>query len=196
MAAEPNHVGSPHDKANADCILAQFKAWGWDAHIETFKVLYPTPLSETLEMLGPKPFTATLQEPPIPGDTSATAKDRRCPPIWPIRAMAMSPRRWSMSITAMSTITSGWSRLGISVKGKIVIARYGESWRGLKVKLAQDHGAVGVLIYSDPADDGYSTDLPLSAGCGAAAPGHPARLGPGHDDLSRRSADARRGRHR
>src|SRR5665213_4387473 len=75
MAAEPNHVGSPHDKANADFLLAQFKAWGWDAHIETYKVLYPTPLSETLEMLGPKPFTATLQEPPIPGDTSATAKE-------------------------------------------------------------------------------------------------------------------------
>src|ERR1700761_340825 len=79
MAAEPNHVGSPHDKSNADFILAQFKSWGWDAHIENFKVLYPTPISETLEMGGAKPFTATLQEPPIPGDSSATAKDPALP---------------------------------------------------------------------------------------------------------------------
>ena len=164
MAAEPNHVGSPHDKANADFLLAQFKSWGWDAHIETYKVLYPTPLSETLEMLGPKPFTATLQEPPIPGDTSATAKDPALP--------AYLAYQGDGDVTAPLVyvnygIVDDYKRLeqtGISVKGKIVIARYGESWRGLKVKLAQDHGAVGVLIYSDPADDGYSTDLPYPQG--------------------------------
>ena len=76
LAAEPNHVSSPHDKSNAEWILEQFKDWGWDAHIETFKVLYPTPVSEALEMKG---WTATLQEPPIPGDTSSTAKDRALP---------------------------------------------------------------------------------------------------------------------
>src|SRR5579863_3850353 len=64
LAAEPNHVGSPHDKANAEQILAWFKSWGWDAHIETFWVLYPTPIGETLELVGAKPFKATLQEPP------------------------------------------------------------------------------------------------------------------------------------
>src|SRR5215813_4229353 len=66
LAAEPNHVGSPHDKSNADFILGLFKKFGWDAHIESFQVLYPTPISETVEMLGPKPFKATLQEPNIP----------------------------------------------------------------------------------------------------------------------------------
>jgi N-acetylated-alpha-linked acidic dipeptidase len=164
MSAEPNHVGSPHDKINADWILAQFKSWGWDAHIETFKVLYPTPLSETLEMLGPKPFTATLQEPPIPGDSSATAKDPALP--------AYLAYQGDGDVTAPLVyvnygVVDDYKRLeqlGISVKGKIVIARYGESWRGLKVKLAQDHGAVGALIYSDPADDGYSTDLPYPLG--------------------------------
>ena len=79
LASEPNHVGSPHDKANAEWILAQFKSWGWDAHIETFDVLYPTPIIETLEMLAPQPFKATLQEPPIPGDTSARAKEPALP---------------------------------------------------------------------------------------------------------------------
>src|ERR1700744_1441159 len=79
LSAEPNHVSSPHDKSNADWILAQFKSWGWDAHIETFKVLYPTPLDEKREMLGPKPSPPPLQEPPIPGDSSATAKDPALP---------------------------------------------------------------------------------------------------------------------
>ncbi|HWD49863.1 MAG TPA: hypothetical protein VG309_08035, partial [Rhizomicrobium sp.] len=79
MAAEPNHVSSPHDKLNAEWELEQFKKFGWDAHIETFQVLYPVPMSETLEMVAPKPFKATLQEPPIPGDSSATAKDYALP---------------------------------------------------------------------------------------------------------------------
>ena len=81
MAAEPNQVGSPHDKANAEWMLARFKEWGWDAHIETFEVLYPTPDQRSAGAAGgrAKPFKATLQEPPIPGDTSATAKDMPLP---------------------------------------------------------------------------------------------------------------------
>ncbi len=158
LSAEPNHVSSPHDKSNADWILAQFKSWGWDAHIETFKVLYPTPLDEKLEMLGPHPFTATLQEPPIPGDSSATAKDPALP--------AYVEYQGDGDVTAPLVYVNyggvdDYKRLeqfGISVKGKIVVARYGEGWRGLKAKLAQDHGAIGCLIYSDPADDGYSVD--------------------------------------
>jgi len=164
MAAEPNHVGSPHDKINADFILAQFKSWGWDAHIESFKVLYPTPISEKLEMLGPKPFTAMLQEPPIPGDSSATAKDYALP--------AYVAYQGDGDVTAPLVYVNYGNvddykrleQLGISVKGKIVIARYGEGWRGLKPKLAQDHGAIGCLIYSDPADDGYSVGLPYPKG--------------------------------
>src|SRR5271165_6800416 len=71
MSAEPNQVGSPHDKVNAQYTLAQFKAWGWDAHIEVFSVLYPTPKAEALELVSPEPFKATLTEPPIPGDDSS-----------------------------------------------------------------------------------------------------------------------------
>ena len=66
LAAQPNHVGSPHDKANADQILGWLKGWGWDTHIETFWVLYPTPISESLELLGAKPFKATLHIDPTP----------------------------------------------------------------------------------------------------------------------------------
>jgi N-acetylated-alpha-linked acidic dipeptidase len=160
LAAEPNQVGSPHDKSNADWILAQFKSFGWDAHIEQYDVLYPTPTSEALDMPNyqGKKWEATLQERPIPGDTSSTAKDKALP--------AYLAYQGDGDVTAPLVYVNygnidDYKRLeqfGISVKGKIVIARYGEGWRGLKVKLAQDHGAVGTLIYSDPADDGYSVD--------------------------------------
>src|SRR5271156_3719268 len=158
MAAEPNHVGSPHNKANAEMVLAQFRDWGWDAHIETFEVLYPTPISETLELVGAEPFKATLTEAPVPGDeTSARTKDE---------LPAYVAYQGDGDVTApLVYVNYGMpqdylqlERLGVSVKGKIVIARYGQGWRGLKPKLAYDHGAIGCIIYSDPAQDGYSID--------------------------------------
>src|SRR6186713_3245275 len=68
MASAPNHVGSPHDKANADFMLAKFNEWGWDARIETFEVLYPTPKKVAVELIAPTHFVAKLQEPAVAGD--------------------------------------------------------------------------------------------------------------------------------
>src|SRR6516225_599701 len=158
LASQPNHVGSPHDKANANQILAWFKEWGWDAHIERFWVLYPAPTSETFEVAGAKPFKATLQEPPIPGDSSATATEPALP--------AYTAYQGDGDVTApLVYVNYGMQedykilqRLGVSVSGKIVIARYGGGWRGLKPKLAYQHGAVGCVIYSDPGNDGYAVD--------------------------------------
>src|SRR6202158_1120545 len=164
LAAEPNHVSSPHDKTNADQILAWFKEWGWDAHIETFWVLYPKPISETLEMVGPQKFTATLQEPPIPGDSSATATDPALPGYVDYQRDGDMTARLVFVNYGMQDDYKTLQRLGVDVKGKIVIARYGSGWRGLKPKLAQDHGALGCIIYSDPAQDGYSIDDTYPAG--------------------------------
>lgn len=158
MAAEPNHVGSPHDKANAAWILAKFKSFGWDAHIETFDVLYPTPIRESVELLGKKPFKATLQEPPIKGDSSATAKQYALPAYLAYQGDGDVTAGLVYVNYGMKDDYDALEKLGVSVKGKIVIARYGAGWRGLKPKLAQEHGAVGCIIYSDPRDDGYSED--------------------------------------
>jgi N-acetylated-alpha-linked acidic dipeptidase len=158
MAAEPNHVGSPHDKANAEFELEQFKAWGWDARIETFEVLYPTPIAESLELLGDKPFKATLQERPIPGDSSATAKDPALPAYLAYQGDGDVTAPLVYVNYGMQADYETLERQGVDVKGKIVIARYGNGWRGLKPLLAQMHGAVGCIIYSDPRDDGYSVD--------------------------------------
>jgi N-acetylated-alpha-linked acidic dipeptidase len=158
LASEPNHVGSPHDRANAEWVLAKFRSFGWDAHIETFKVLYPTPVSETVELLGAKPYKAMLTEPPIKGDTSATAKNPGLPAYLAYQGDGDVTAPLVYVNYGMRDDYVQLERLGVSVKGKIVIARYGAGWRGLKPKLAADHGAVGCIIYSDPSDDGYSVE--------------------------------------
>jgi N-acetylated-alpha-linked acidic dipeptidase len=164
LAAEPNHVGSPHDRANAEWILARFKEWGWDAHIETFDVLYPTPIKETLEMTAPRHFAAMLQEPEIPGDSSATAKDPALPAYVAYQGDGDVTAKLVYVNYGMPDDYKMLERLGVSVKGAIVIARYGKGWRGLKPRLAQEHGAVGCIIFSDPADDGYAEDMTYPAG--------------------------------
>ena len=155
MASAPNQVGSPHDKANAEFILEKFREWGWDAHIETFEVLYPTPKKVALELLGPHPFTATLHEPPIAGDTSS-ALPGALPPynVYGGDGDVTAPLVYANY--GMPDDYKELARRGIDVRGKIVITRYGGGWRGLKPKLAQQHGAVGCLIYSDPHEDGYA----------------------------------------
>lgn len=164
LSAEPNHVGSPHDRTNAEFILSLYRQFGWDAHIETFDVLYPTPVSETVELSGSNPFKATLQEPPISGDTSAQAREPALPAYFAFQGDGDVTAPLIYVNYGMERDYRTLERLGVSVAGKIVIARYGAGWRGLKPLLAQMHGAVGCLVYSDPAEDGYSTDSPYPEG--------------------------------
>jgi N-acetylated-alpha-linked acidic dipeptidase len=164
MSSEPNHVGSPHDKANAEWELAQFTKFGWKAHLETFSVLYPTPVSEEVELLGPHPFQATLQEPPIPGDSSSSAKDPALPAYLAFQGDGDVTAPLVYVNYGMQDDYLMLQRMGISVEGKIVIARYGGGFRGLKPRLAAEHGAIGCLIYSDPSDDGYSVESPYPQG--------------------------------
>ncbi len=164
MSAEPNQVGSPHDKANADYTLAQFKAWGWDAHIEVFSVLYPTPKAELLELVGANGFKATLTEPAIPGDDSSAHQTGGLPAYVAYGGDGDVTAPLIYVNYGMPADYEALRRLGLDVKGKIVIARYGAGWRGLKPKLAQEHGAAGCIIYSDPADDGYGAGDAYPAG--------------------------------
>jgi N-acetylated-alpha-linked acidic dipeptidase len=164
LASEPNHVGSPHDRVNANQILVWFKKWGWDARIERFWVLYPTPISETFELVGSKSFKATLQEPPIPGDSSATATEPALPAYVEYQGDGDVTAPLVYVNYGMEDDYKTLQRLGVNVKGTIVIARYGGGWRGLKPKLAYQHGARGCVIYSDPGNDGYAVDKTYPAG--------------------------------
>jgi N-acetylated-alpha-linked acidic dipeptidase len=158
LSAEPNHVGSPHDKANAERVLALFKQWGWDAHMEVFEVLYPTPISETLEITGAHPYKVNLTEPEIPGDESSSRFKDGLPAYVAYQGDGDVTAPLIYVNYGMPADYDQLERMGVSVKGKIVLTRYGKGWRGLKPKLAQEHGAVGCIIYSDPRDDGYAVD--------------------------------------
>jgi len=158
LSARPHHVGSSYDKENAEWILARFKEWGLDAHIETFDVLFPTPKIRVLEMIEPTKFTAKLEEPAIAIDPTSNQKSEQLPTY---NAYSIDGDVTAPLVFVNYGLPEDYEkldRLGISVKGAIVIAKYLHSWRGIKPKVAAEHGAIGCLIYSEPQDDGYTRD--------------------------------------
>src|SRR6266403_1445280 len=156
LSARPHNVGSPYDKENAEWILARFKEFGLDAHIEQFDVLYPTPKERVVELVegGPK-FVAKLQEPPVPQDPTSNQQNEQLPTY---HAYSIDGDVTAPLVYVNYGVPEDYEqleRMGVSVKGAIVIARYFHSWRGIKPKVAAEHGAVGCLIYSDPHEDGF-----------------------------------------
>ncbi len=154
LAAKPHHVGSAGGKEVAENILQKYKSWGWDARIETYQVLFPIPRTRILEMTSPTTYQALLAEPPLKEDATSGQPDQlptyNC---WSADGEVTGDLVFvNYGLPADYEVLA---TLGIDVKGKIVIAKYGRSWRGIKPKVAQEHGAIGCIIYSDPRDDGY-----------------------------------------
>ncbi len=155
LSARPHHVGSPYDKDNAEWIAAKLKGWGLDAKIETFDVLFPTPKDRLVEMVEPVKFTAKLQEPPLAVDPTSNQQSEQLPVY---HAYSIDGEATAPLVYVNYGVPADYeqlARLGISVNGAIVIARYGGSWRGIKPKVAAEHGALACIVYSDPRDDGY-----------------------------------------
>jgi N-acetylated-alpha-linked acidic dipeptidase len=164
LAAHPHNVGSDYQRQNAEWLVAQYKSWGWDAHIERFDVLYPTPKERVLELVSPTKFVAKMDEPPLPDDPYTKEKSTQLPGynVYSADGDVTAPLVYVNN--GMPADYEVLERYGISVSGAIVISRYGGGWRGLKPKLAAEHGAIGCIIYSDPADDGYGQDEVLPKG--------------------------------
>lgn len=155
LSARPHHVGSAYDKENADWIMSKFKEWGLDAHIENFDVLFPTPRVRVVELVEPTKFAAKLQEPALAVDPTSNQQSEQLPTY---NAYSIDGDVTAPLVYVNYGIPEDYEqldRMGISVKGAIVIARYLHSWRGIKPKVAAEHGAIGCIIYSDPGDDGY-----------------------------------------
>jgi N-acetylated-alpha-linked acidic dipeptidase len=156
LSARPHHVGSPYDKDNAEWIASKFKEFGLDTQIETFDVLFPTPKERVVELVdgGPK-FTAKLQEPVVEIDPTSNQQSEQLPTY---NAYSIDGDVTAPLVYVNYGIPEDYEqleRLGVSVKGAIVIAKYFHSWRGIKPKVAAEHGAIGCIIYSDPHEDGY-----------------------------------------
>lgn len=155
MTREPFYVGSPHNRENAEMVLELFRSWGYDAEIEEYQVLFPTPRIRELEMIAPDRYVARLREPTLEEDATSGIEENRLPTY---NAYSADGDVTGELVYVNYGIPSDYEELerrGIDVRGKIVIARYGGSWRGIKPKVAHEHGAVACILYSDPRDDGY-----------------------------------------
>jgi N-acetylated-alpha-linked acidic dipeptidase len=165
LAAHPHNVGTVYDKENAEWIAAKFKEFGLDTHIEQFDVLFPTPKERAVELVGGGPkFVAKLQEPAIPQDPTTSQQSEQLPSY---NAYSIDGDVTAPLVYVNYGIPEDYEqldRMGVSVKGKIVIARYYHSWRGIKPKVAAEHGAVGCLIFSDPHEDGFVQGETFPAG--------------------------------
>ncbi|MBI4908463.1 MAG: M28 family peptidase [Acidobacteria bacterium] len=154
MSAEPHHAGSAGTRAVADYTLGLLKEWGLDARIENFEALLPYPASRVVEMIAPVRYTARLKEPVVAADSDSSDADQ----LPTYNAYSGSGDVTAPLVYVNYGLPDDYDylkRQGIDVKGKIVIARYGKSWRGTKPKVAAERGAAACIIYSDPRDDGY-----------------------------------------
>ena len=156
LSARPHHVGSPYGAANARYLAELFASWGYEVETETYQILMPFPDVRVVEMTAPEPFRATLEEDVVPDDASTAQRDEVLAPYNAFSADGEAEGELVFVNYGVPEDYEVLERYGIDVAGKIAIARYGRSWRGIKPKLAAEHGAIGALIYSDPIDDGYA----------------------------------------
>ncbi len=154
MTAEPHHTGSPYEIKLADYVSDQFKKMGIESAKYEYSVLLPWPKQRRIDIVAPDQIRLEVEEEKIRGDQWADK-----PGILPAyNAYSPSGDVTGEIVYVNFGIPADYEtldRLGISVKGRIVLARYGGSWRGIKPKVAAEHGAIACIIYSDPHEDGY-----------------------------------------
>lgn len=154
MSAEPHVAGRPGSRKVAEYALEKFKSFGLNAQIEEQEAYMPWPMDRRLELVAPIGRSMLIQEPPVPDDPDSTDDDQT--PLF--NAYSADGDVTGEVVYVNYGVPADYEqleKLGVSVKGKIVLARYGGSWRGIKPKVAWEHGAIGCLIYSDPKDDGF-----------------------------------------
>ena len=193
ISAEPHHAGSPGSRRVAEFVLAKFKSWGLNAAIEQQEALMPYPTERVVELVSPEQYTAKLKEPGVEADKDSTDADQ----LPTFNAYSADGDVTADLVYVNYGIPEDYEQLaelGIDVKGKIVIARYGESWRGIKPKVAcgARRGRLHHLLGSR-ATMGTSQGMFIPTGPVASRTGRAARQRHGHADLPWRSADARHG---
>ncbi len=155
LSKVPHHVGSLATKANADFLASLFNSWGFKVEIEEYHILIPTPKVLELDLISPSEYKASLNEESLTEDPSTYVRENLLPPYNAFSIDGKVEGELVFVNYGMPQDYEVLERYGIDVKGKIAIAKYGRSWRGIKPKLAGEKGAIATIIYSDPADDGY-----------------------------------------
>jgi N-acetylated-alpha-linked acidic dipeptidase len=154
LSQQPHMAGTPAQIRTRDYVIAQMKSWGLETEMRSYRIWMPHPTSTRVWRTAPNPIELNLQEGPIAEDTTSTA----FPQVIAFNGYGAAGDVQGEVVYVNYGLIEDYSQLdsmGVSVKGKIAIARYGRSFRGIKAREAEKHGAVGLIIYSDPADDGY-----------------------------------------
>ena len=155
LSLQPHMAGTPAQARTRDYVIAQMKSWGLETEVRAYKVWMPHPVSTRVWRVSPDPIELKLQEGPIAEDTTSVAY----PQVMPFNGYGAAGDVQGEVVYVNYGLIEDYAQLdsmGVSVKGKIAIARYGRSYRGIKAREAEKHNAVGLIIYSDPADDGYA----------------------------------------
>lgn len=156
LSRVPHMAGTPAQAATRDVVLVRMKSWGLETAVKAYDVYIPqvdTVRAWLVAGRGAAPQPLVLTEPPVPGDPATTGSQ-----VPPFNGYTASGDVTAPVVFVNYGLIEDYrtlDSLGISVKGKIAIARYGRSFRGIKAREAERHGAVGLIIYSDPQDDGY-----------------------------------------
>jgi N-acetylated-alpha-linked acidic dipeptidase len=156
LSAKPHHVGSAYGKENAEYLAELFKSWGYDTKLERYDILFPVPEHRQLQLLEPRQFTASLEERALVEDPSTSIGDELLPPYNAYSVDGDVTAEFVFANYGTPEDYEMLARYGIDVAGKIVIVKYGRTFRGIKPKVAAENGAIGTIIYSDPASDGYA----------------------------------------
>ncbi len=154
LTEEPHLAGTPASKRVAEYLRDQYRSWGFDAHLAEYRVYLPQPKKIEIELVEPDSVKLNLRENNWIGDKDSY--DSRA--VTPFNGYSPSGDVTAQVVYANRGLPGDYERLaelGVEVKNKIVIVRYGGSFRGVKAQVAESHGAAGLIIYSDPADDGY-----------------------------------------
>ena len=153
LSAEPHVAGTPAQRRTADYVIQQMREMGLETEVRTYRVWMPHATSARVWRVSPDPAELSLPEPAVPGDP-ATAQWQ-----YPTVNGYSAPGDATGEVVYVNYgLIEDYARLdslGVSVRGKVAVARYGRSFRGIKAREAERHGAVALIIYSDPRDDGY-----------------------------------------
>ena len=154
LSMQPHMSGTPAQARTRDYVIGQMKSWGLETEVRSYKIWMPHPVTTRVWRIAPDPVELNLQEGPVAEDTTSVS----FPQVLPFNGYGAAGDVRGEVVYVNYGLIEDYAQLdsmGVSVKGKIAIARYGRSFRGIKAREAEKNGAVGLLIYSDPADDGY-----------------------------------------
>ncbi len=154
LARETHVAGTPAQARTRDYVIAQMKAWGLETEVRAYDVFLPHPTSVRVLRVSPQPRELALREPPVVGDASSSMSQH--PTVNGYSGQGDVTGELVYVNYGLIEDYAQLDSMGVSVRGRIAIARYGRSHRGIKAREAERHGALGLIIYSDPLDDGFA----------------------------------------